>query len=138
MVDFYNFGNALINTGLFDLEYIGPKFMWKEQKTSTDYVRPRNRGLITPNFSRFFLLALFITLLLDNLITLHLLFVYPLYITFMIIEKLGPIILSLTRSKTRIALISLIKEEEYWKTSSRADWLMERDRSTVYFHHKTS
>ncbi|KAI5657929.1 hypothetical protein M9H77_26722 [Catharanthus roseus] len=29
-------------------------------------------------------------------------------------------------------------EERYWKTRSRVDWLLERDKSTVYFHRKAS
>lgn len=33
-------------------------------------------------------------------------------------------------------LISL--EEDCWKTRSRVDWLLERDRNTVYFYRKKS
>ncbi|KAI5649595.1 hypothetical protein M9H77_35600 [Catharanthus roseus] len=32
----------------------------------------------------------------------------------------------------------LTQEEEYWKTRSRADWLIEGDRNTTDFHGKAS
>lgn len=42
-------------------------------------------------------------------------------------------------SKLEIDLERMLAiEEDYWKTRSRADWLMEGDRNTTVFHHKVT
>ncbi|KAI5659454.1 hypothetical protein M9H77_28247 [Catharanthus roseus] len=55
------------------------------------------------------------------------------------LESILDHLLELKDAKLEMELDQLLSlEEDYWKTRSRADWLVERDRNTTYFRRNAS